>query len=35
MVQYWFQILASTVSPEAVARGCSVEKVLLKNPQNS
>ena len=35
MEQFWFQILASTFSPEAVAKRCSVEKVVLKNLQNS
>ena len=27
MKQFWFQILASTFIPEAVARRCSIEKV--------
>ena len=31
MKQFWFQILASTFIPEAVARRCSVEKVLPAN----
>ena len=35
MELFWFQILASTFSPQAVARTCSVEKVFLKNLQNS
>ena len=31
MKQFWFQIFASTFIPEAVARRCSIEKVLPAN----
>ena len=35
MKQFWFQILATTFSPKALTRRCSVQRLFLKISPNS